>query len=300
MSLPGLQVSVPTETVVAPTIQELKEGTEWRFEVAFGTKVEVKAWTSYLEFLAPTDRSLLQLLSGNAELFGTELAQKQPYSFSGTKAAIFTWHGCRIEVIGECQVEYIAEETPMTSYANLHFALERIRDEASSAGRDGPRALVVGPENAGKTSLVKLLTAYATRCGRQPVAVNLDTKESMLSIPGSLSASTFSSTLDVEEGWGSSPTNGPSPVPVKLPLVYFLGLANPEENTSAFKPIVSRLALSVMNRLQDDSEAKEAGCMIDTPGVISQGKGGYELIQHIVSEFSGTYHIPSFLAWPGL
>jgi len=189
--------------------------------------------------------------------------------------------------VGECQVDYIAEETPMTTYANLHFALEQIRDEASANEKDGPRVLVVGPENAGKTSLVKLLTAYATRSGRQPVAVNLDAKESMLSVPGSLSAATFSSILDVEEGWGSSPTNGPSPVPVKLPLVYFMGLANPEDNISAFKPIITRLALSVMNRLQDDHEAKEAGCIIDTPGVISQGRGNYELIQHIASEFLG-------------
>ena len=177
----------------------------------------------------------------------------------------------------------------MISYANLHFALERLRDGAGPLGKDGPRVLVVGPENAGKTSLVKLLTAYATRAGRQPVAVNLDTKESMLSIPGSLSAATFTSILDVEEGWGSSPTNGPTPVPVKLPLIYYLGLESPEDNTDVFKPIVSRLALSVMNRLQDDIEARQAGCIIDTPGSISQGKGNYQLLTHVVSEFSGQY-----------
>ncbi len=174
----------------------------------------------------------------------------------------------------------------MVSYANLHFAIERIRDDNALNGRDGPRVLVVGPENAGKTSLVKLLTAYTTRSGRQPVTVNLDTKEGMLTIPGSLSAAVFPSILDMEEGWGSSPTNGPSQVPVKLPLVYFYGQANPEDNTHFFKPIVTRLALSVMSRLQEDEEAREAGCIVDTPGVISQGKGGYEVIQHIVSEFS--------------
>ncbi|MCJ1225041.1 Cleavage polyadenylation factor subunit clp1 [Toensbergia leucococca] len=268
MSLPGLQISTTVEVVAAPVIHDLNEGTEWRFEVAFGSSVHVK------------------LLSGAAELFGTELALKQNYYFTGTKVAIYTWHGCRIEVVGDCQVEYLAEETPMISYANVHFALERMREQASVDSRDGPRVLVVGPENAGKTSLVKLLTAYATRTGRQPIVVNLDTKEGSLSIPGSLSATAFSSILDVEEGWGSSPTNGPSQVPVKLPLVYYYGLANPEENTKVFKPIVTRLALSVRGRLQDDAEAKEAGCIIDTPGVISQGKGGYEVIQHIVSEFS--------------
>lgn len=176
----------------------------------------------------------------------------------------------------------------MISYANLHFALEKIRDESSLESKSGPRVLVVGPENAGKTSLVKLLTAYATRSGRQPETINLDTRESMLSIPGSLSAAVFSSILDVEEGWGSSPTNGPSPVPVKLPLVYHLGLENPEDNTGASKPIMTRLALAVMSRLQGDTEAKGTGCIIDTPGVISQGKGSYELVQHIVSEFAGT------------
>lgn len=229
-----------------------------------------------------------QLLSGNAELFGTELAQKQTYSFSGTKAAIYTWHGCTIEVAGECQVEYLAEETPMVSYANLHFALERKRDEAVPTGQDGPRVLVLGPEDAGKTSLVKLLTAYATRSGRQPVTVNLDPKEGILSIPGSLSAVTFSSILDVEEGWGSSPVNGPSPIPVMLPLVYYYGQANADSGDRIYKPIVTRLAVAVLSKLQDDRHVGSSGCLIDTPGAISQGKGGYDIIQHIVSEFSGT------------
>ena len=179
----------------------------------------------------------------------------------------------------------------MMIYANLHFALEKLRDKASAEEREGPRVLVVGPENSGKTSLVKILTAYATKLSRQPVVVNLDPKEGMLSIPGTISAMTFTSVMDVENGWGSSPMNGPSQVPVKLPLVYPMGLANPEEKTLIYKPVVTRLALSVMNRLQDDLEAKESGVIIDTPGVISQGKGGYELIQHIVSEFLSIFLI---------
>ncbi len=238
-------------------------------------------------FLGRKLTNYLQLLSGTAELFGTELPIKQTYTFTGTKAAIYTWHGCRIEVVGDCQVDYVAEETPMMVYGNLHFALENLREKANSEGREGPRVLIVGSENAGKTSLAKILTAYATKLGRQPVVVNLDTKEGMLSIPGTLSAATFTSVVDVEHGWGSSPMNGPSQVPVKLPLVYHIGLANPEEKTFIYKPVVTRLALSVMNRLQDDDEAKETGVIIDTPGVISQGKSGYEMIQHIVSEFLG-------------
>ena len=173
----------------------------------------------------------------------------------------------------------------MTSYANLHFALEDQRQSASESGRLGPRILIVGPDNAGKTSLMKTLSAYATRSGRQPVLVNLDSKEGMLSIPGTLSAIALESIIDVEQGWGNSPTNGPSHIPVKLPLVYFYGIEDPETNTKIFTPIVSRLALSVMSRMQDDYESKATGCIVDTPGIFSQGKGGYELIQHTVAEF---------------
>ncbi|KAL8873528.1 MAG: hypothetical protein Q9198_007011 [Flavoplaca austrocitrina] len=268
MSLPGLQLSAPNEPVTSIQIHRLSEGSEWRFEVAFGSTVEIK------------------LLSGDAELFGTELAQKQTYTFSGTKAAIYTWHGCSIEAAGECQVEYLAEETPMVSYANLHFALEQKREDAASTGRDGPRVLVLGPEAAGKTSLVKLLTAYATRSGRQPVTVNLDPKEGLLSVPGSLSAVTFSSIIDIEEGWGSSPVNGPSPIPVKLPLVYYYGQMNPDNGDRIYKPIVTRLSVAIMSKLQEDPQVRCSGCLIDTSGAISQGKGGYDIIQHIVSEFS--------------
>ncbi|KAL8712949.1 MAG: hypothetical protein Q9220_002807 [cf. Caloplaca sp. 1 TL-2023] len=268
MSLPGLQLSAPVEAVVSTQRYDIAEGTEWRFEVQFGSRIEIK------------------LLSGSAELYGTELAQKQTYVFSGAKAAIYTWHGCSIEVAGDCQVEYLAEETPMVSYVNLHFALERQREAAASSGREGPRVLVLGPEDAGKTSLVKLLTAYASRSGQQPVVVNLDPKEGLLSIPGSLSAAAFSSIIDVEEGWGSSPTNGPSPIPVKLPLVYFYGQSNPVDAPQIYKPIVTRVSLAVMSRLKEDANAEISGCLIDTPGSISHGKGGYDIIQHIVSEFS--------------
>ena len=175
----------------------------------------------------------------------------------------------------------------MTMYANLHFALEKIRDQASINGYHGPRVLILGPDNAGKTSLVKILAAYAHRAGRQPIVVNLDPREGMLSIPGTISTAVFSSIIDIQQGWGSSPTNGPTQLPVKLPLVYYYGLSNPEENPDMYKPLVTRAALSTTSRLHEDEEARASGCIIDTPGVISQGKGGYDIIQHIISEFAG-------------
>lgn len=43
MSLPGLQLDSPSEpTVAASVFHEFGKNTEWRFEVAFGTNIEVK------------------------------------------------------------------------------------------------------------------------------------------------------------------------------------------------------------------------------------------------------------------
>ncbi|GME43395.1 putative pre-mRNA cleavage complex II protein clp1 protein [Neofusicoccum parvum] len=285
LSLPGLSMSAPPPADMpppsAPRLQELSPGAEYRFEVPFNSTLTVK------------------LLNGTAECFGTELAcnAKEPYLFRpGTKAAIYTWHGCRLQVEGDVESEYLAEETPMVEYANVHFALEKLRDNAEHEGGGGggggdkpigPRVLVVGPENAGKTSLVRLLAAYGVKMGRQPVVVNLDPRQGMLSPPGALATATFASVLDVEEGWGSSPINGPSPVPVKMPLVYHFGLGSPDDNVRMFRGLVTRLALAVTSRLGEDEEARKSGCLIDTPGVLSVDKKGvYENIQHVASEFS--------------
>lgn len=173
----------------------------------------------------------------------------------------------------------------MVSYLNLHFKLEAIRAAAEKAGQTGPRVLVVGPPNAGKTSLVKMLTGWATRMGRQPLVVNTDCREGMLALPGSLSAAVFATIIDITTDWGSTPSSGPSAIPVKLPIAYNYGLGQPEENIRLFKRVISRLAVAVTSRLTEDPDVKTSGLLIDTGGV-SASKGGYDHIAHIVSEFS--------------
>ncbi|KAH7116065.1 Pre-mRNA cleavage complex II protein Clp1-domain-containing protein [Dendryphion nanum] len=272
--LPGLNSATLTELTAAATAisrtKDLSANTELRFEVSFSQTLTVK------------------LVTGTAELFGTELGPSSTYTFRGTKAAIYTWHGCKIELTGEVDSEYVAEESQMMSYANAHFALEELRDRAAAtkSADGGPRVLVVGPENSGKTSLVRVLTSYAVKMGRRPLVVNLDPRQGMLGVPGSFTAAAFSSILDIEEGWGSSPISGPSPTPVKNPLVYHYGLENPEEG-KVFRPLVTRMALAVTSRLEEDADSKTTGFVVDAPGAISNGKGGvYENIEHIVSEFS--------------
>jgi polyribonucleotide 5'-hydroxyl-kinase len=61
------------------------------------------------------------------------------------------------------------------------------------------------------------------------------------------------STLDVEEGFGSSAIHGYSQFPTRSPLVYYYGHQSPAENLRLYKKYVSRLALAVTSRLAEDT-----------------------------------------------
>ncbi|KAK6540469.1 Cleavage polyadenylation factor subunit clp1 [Orbilia ellipsospora] len=276
MALPGLDISdlINTSSSLERT---LKPHQEFRFEVPPTASVTIKIKTD-----AP----------GTAELFGTELSRGTPYTFTGCKSAIYTWTGCTLIIEGAPSVEYIAEETPMSTYLNLHIALEKLRVAASDCpptadGAQGPRILLIGPPDVGKTTLCKILTGYAIRQGRKPMVINLDGgSEGVLSVPGTLSAASFGSVMDVEDGFGNSPMSAPSAIPVKLPLVYYYGLEAPESGAKRYKKLVTRMSVAVNSRLEEDIESKNTGLIIDTPSFDNQSNG--DLISYIVAEFSVT------------
>ncbi len=51
MSLPGLQLDAPDEQVSTSITHDIKEKNEWRFEVPFGSKIEVKVGLNCLTTL---------------------------------------------------------------------------------------------------------------------------------------------------------------------------------------------------------------------------------------------------------
>lgn len=164
---------------------------------------------------------------------------------------------------------------------------------AAAQGREGPRVLVMGEKSTGKTTLVKTLTSYATRQGYQPLVLNMDPEEGMLSLPGTLSAAVFATIMDVEatDGWGGTPTSGPSSVPVKLPLVYYFGKRSPKEQPEFYKELTSRMAGTASGRLSEDADVRRSGVIIDTAGVTEDSKIELDLIAHIVEEVSGSSNL---------
>lgn len=151
-----------------------------------------KEWVLYAENelrceVGETEALYVRLLKGNAEIFGIEMAPGKEYAFVDDNVAIFSWFGCCIETIGNCDI-YQSDSTPMVAYVNTHIQLEARRDVAVHNSEDGPRVLIVGPSDHGKSSTSRILAAYAARLDRTPVYVDLDVGQNSITIPGCICA----------------------------------------------------------------------------------------------------------------
>lgn len=249
----------------------------------------------------------LTLLSGSAEIFGAEMAtltsdpSKQSYLISGpAKLAVFTWHGCVLDVdveFGkELEISYTSDETVANvAHVNTHAQLEAMRDEAmmeatgsgsgekkvsgDAGGSDGPRVLVVGPTDSGKTSLVKVLTSYAVKLGRTPILVDLDTSINMLSVPGTIAASPV--TLDSMTPLANANC---SIFPSTIPLVFWNGSLDLSVNIDLYKAQLDQLGKCI-NERNDGNEshildARSSGIIVNGCGWIDDE--GYKLMLHTV------------------
>lgn len=262
----GIDAQISDDT--GKQIVQLTANQEWRFEVAFDKQITVR------------------LVEGTAELFGTELARGREYEFSGQNAAIFTFHGCKLEWEGDCS-EYVAMNAMMAKYVSVHFALEKQRREAKSTGIPAPRLMILGSRNSGKSTLTKILVSYATKMGNFPMLVNLDPTNPVFSPPGSLVGASVSHILDIEDGFGLSPINGPAATHHEQPLVYAFGLQDPAESPSFFSHLVSKLAKGIDERLTKDFSVANSGMVIDTPDSFSDvdDERKLKLVTHCVSSF---------------
>lgn len=217
----------------------------------------------------------LTLRSGAAEVFGSPLDLGERLSISGQKIAVFSWKGATLGVQGAPSVVYVSDDTPMSQYLNVHETLEARRHQAkanNSSSSSGPRTIVVGPTDAGKSSLCKILLNYAVRAGWAPTFADLDVGQGAITVPGCIAATPVEAPVDIEEG-----------ILTDAPIVYYSGNVSPSENPSLYKHLVERLAAVLQNRSEKDMSSRTAGIIINSMGWVEDL--GYELLLHSIQTF---------------
>lgn len=216
---------------------------------------------------------LLRLRSGLAEVFGTELMKGRTYSFSpGSKIAVFTWHGCVIELEGAIDAAYVAKETPMTFYLNIHGLLEQMRDTAESIGSHGPVVLIAGPSDVGKSTLTRILLNYAVRRQRTPLLVDFDVGQGFFSVPGTIGMSVIERVAEAESSFSQA-----------APLIYSFGGLSPSSNINLYNLLIEKAAKSMASKFEADRKVDSSGAIINTCGWVTGS--GYKSLLTIAKEF---------------
>eukprot|EP01104_Vermistella_antarctica_P015135 TRINITY_DN4903_c0_g1_i2.p1 TRINITY_DN4903_c0_g1~~TRINITY_DN4903_c0_g1_i2.p1 ORF type:complete len:343 (+),score=34.86 TRINITY_DN4903_c0_g1_i2:342-1370(+) len=157
----------------------------------------------------------------------------------------------------------------MVTYLNVHSVLQSEREAARVNNTQGPRVMVVGQTDTGKTTLCKLLIGYATREGETPVFVDLDVGQGSISLPGTIGALPVDRPVDIEEGFA-----------LTAPLIYYFGHVTPSANRELFEHQVDLLGKQLDQRMETNEKARASGCVINTCGWVDGM--GYELLLHSI------------------
>lgn len=317
-------------------------------------------------------RFKIKITNGSCELFGSEIASgAEKELFGGGKFAFFSFDGCDCEVVSSSEkmsnkgrsenndadvvdedgeysneededdenpveIAYVASETPMLSYLNVHGVLEakraqardsletieeeeeedddeddddQVNDNKEKNGRsskrkrnnnkkgednkdgdnnddvddsnnaytvkqdksEGPRVMIVGPSDVGKSSLSKILINYASRAGWSPLFVDLDLGQNAISLPGTIAAAPIEHPLDpfAEGGFVNS----------EMPLAYYFGDVTVNQNSEEhYKFQVEKIADMLDARNEKNKHARNSGVIVNTMGWIDGL--GFDLLLH--------------------
>merc|ERR1712193_506826 len=144
----------------------IKKGHELRIEVSFKKSI------------------CLNLMYGEADIFGSILNLDRNYIIKGKNIAVFAFDDSKIRIKGKPEILYYSGETMMLKYLKIYEIIEEKMASAKKLKQCGPRVLFAGPNDSGKSTLIKILTNFSVRMGWQPTLVDLDIDQGFLTVPG--------------------------------------------------------------------------------------------------------------------
>merc|ERR1719401_123751 len=240
----------------APRVKEVAPGCELRIIVADDKHARVKL----VQEPSHQNPRPGQPVTRSAEIFGAELVPGQDYPLlGGTRTAIYTWHGCKIQVSGPTNQEYDAPNIVMRDYLSCAAVLEQRRQRAEDLDLPAPRVLVCGSAFSGKSSLCQILCNYAMRREHTPLFVDLDTRYSSIrqlqNLPACISA------MPVEHPADEEPARR---------MAYFFGHIDWSDNPRLYERLVSHLSKVVPAKLShgtspEGARVASSGLVINAP-----------------------------------
>lgn len=242
-------MAVETNEGCEAKVYELKAEAELRFEIPVDCK-----------------NATISLTRGSAEIEGIELALKRAYVLTpGTSRAVFTWHGATVVLSAPTNaLAYVASDTPMPTYLVAHAALQERRAVALRSGAAGPRALVVGPRDAGKTALVRTLAAYCVRENGAVLVGDLDSSGmgAVCLAPETLALSAVEH-LDLEDGG----------LVHERVSAFMLGHQSPADNLPVTRAVYAAFASVVERHAAVAENRPHVGAIFDTCGDVERSDG---------------------------
>ena len=142
----------------------------------------------------------------------------------------------------------------------------------------GPRVLVCGPTDSGKSTLCATLCAYAARLGREPLFVDLDPGLGDCGAPpGAIAACrVVREHATVQEGCVGGVDDAP--------LAFWLGRTEPQDHGELYDHVVEQLAKACAERLHADRNLDVSGLIINTSGWVDGD--GFQSLLRMCSAFS--------------
>lgn len=176
--------------------------------------------------------------SGQVEIEGAELPLRFPVSFTNKMFAIFCWKESKVKIYGNNQNIYKATQTPNVQYLMAHQLISEMRSEALLANIIGPKVLVTGSSNSGKTTLCHILLNYSLKLGSTPVYVDLDLSNE-IAVPGTIAASVIDFTL-------------PNEFLIDNAVMLYHGRMGADTNYALYEKQISEMANLVCGKLNYD------------------------------------------------
>lgn len=243
-------------------------GTKEPFKPSSGMRTYTLEKYQMLRFEV-TAPSTLALVSGAAEIFGTELVCGLELNlYPGQRGTVVTFHGCKLVVQDQGVSTYLIsaseDQEILHVNMNIHANLECLRQTANAEQSRGPRVLVCGQESVGKSTLCRTLASYAARRKHKPILVDVNVGLNQICIPTTIAAIAVTKPYDLLEGWGLE----------EDPLVFCFGHVNSASNLNLFREQVNRLAELVNIRSENDMNIFTSGCIINMCGFRTDDSDG--------------------------